>query len=473
MDTIKLHNRYGPIVRIGPNAIMINSPDLFPAYFTFDKAVWWRAFRAHPVHVSHSNEHSLPVHKIAKKRITAAYQMSAVLKDEAKMDKHISNLERQFKNRLGQKLDFAPWAIWIAFDIVMEMVFSAPFGFVEAAYDIDNINGTIQGLIGAAVILGSLTWLSALLMVPWVHRLVASKPTDPTGPGRIHGMAYQQVRKRFDLLQDAKQKPNDVLQRIIDKTSAEGEHIPKEVIDQEALQPVLAGSDSTAAQLRAAVLYLSTHPRVLEKFRAEIDAADKAGKLSPIAQYNEIKTHIPYMDLLQNELMRIYPVVGGPLPREAPEGGVTMREYFIPAGTDIGMSHWAVSRNPEIFGNDVDSFRPERWAYSSSGMKSDENDADFDESGTISRAGKKDLDHSTNDDEFVRRMRTTGVVFFSQGATLCTGRNIAMMELYKLIVHLFRTFDFQVVDPTRPWKELNRLAMLHSEFWVVIEERKK
>lgn len=452
---------------------MINSPDSFPAFFSYDKSVFWRAFRGHPVHKSHSNEFSIPVHKIAKKRVAAAYQMSAVLKDEAKMDKHIEILEQQFKKRLGQKLDFAPWAIWIAFDIVMEMVFSAPFGFVEAAYDIDNINSTIQGLIALAVLVGTFPWLSALLSVPWINRLLAPKPTDTTGPGKIHGMAYQQVRKRFDLLQDAKQKPNDVLQRIIDKTNADGEHLPKEVIDQEALQPVMAGSDSTAAQLRAAVLYLSTYPRVLAKFREEIDAADKAGKLSPVAQYNEIKAHIPYMDLLQNELMRMYPVVGGPLPRETPKGGATLHEYFIPAGTDVSLSQWAVSRNPEIFGDDIDSFRPERWEYSSSSLNSVGNDADFDESGTISGASKEESGNSTTRDEFVRRMRTTGVVFFSQGATLCTGRNIAVMELYKLIVHLFRTFDFQIVDPTKPWKELNRLAMLHSDFWVVIEERRK
>lgn len=472
LDMVKLHTRYGPIVRIEPNNILINSPDLFPAYFGFDKAVWWRAFRADPYHVSHSNTLNMSEHKAAKKRVTAAYQMSAVLKDEHKMDKHIRMLERQFKNKVGEVFDVAPWAVWLASDIVMDMAFSQPFGFLEAAYDIDDVLGSIQNLIGAGAVMATFPIFSAILMIPWIHKLVAPKPTDATGPGRVHGIAFGQVRKRFQLLKDTREKPGDVLQRIIDKTNAEGEHLPKEQIDQEALDPVIAGSDSTASQIRAAILYLSTHPRVLEKLRAEIDAAESGGYLSPIAQYNEIKRHIPYMELIQNELMRIYPIVGSPSPREAPQGGVTMHKYYIPAGTDVSLSHWGVARNPNIWGDDVDSFRPERWEYSNSGL-GDANDRDFDEKGFISEASKKTSVDPTTYDEFVRHMRTTGHVFFSSGNTLCTGRNIAMMELYKVIIHLFRTFDFQVVNPTKPWKELCLLGMFHSDFWVVVEERQR
>jgi cytochrome P450 len=34
---------------------------------------------------------------------------------------------------------------------------------------------------------------------------------------------------------------------------------------------------------------------------------------------------------------------------------------FIPEGTVIGVNCWVVNRDKSIFGQDADSFRPERW----------------------------------------------------------------------------------------------------------------
>jgi len=48
-------------------------------------------------------------------------------------------------------------------------------------------------------------------------------------------------------------------------------------IESEVLFQIIAGSDTTATGLRATILYLITAPRVMEKLRAEIDAAEAAG----------------------------------------------------------------------------------------------------------------------------------------------------------------------------------------------------
>jgi cytochrome P450 len=37
----------------------------------------------------------------------------------------------------------------------------------------------------------------------------------------------------------------------------------------------------------------------------------------------------------------------------------------IPGGTIVGCNAWVVHRRPEIFGEDVDIFRPERWLEAS------------------------------------------------------------------------------------------------------------
>jgi cytochrome P450 len=49
----------------------------------------------------------------------------------------------------------------------------------------------------------------------------------------------------------------------------------------------LAGSDTTAISLRAVFYYVIRDPQVYERLRNEIDAADRAGRLSKYVTYAE------------------------------------------------------------------------------------------------------------------------------------------------------------------------------------------
>lgn len=47
--------------------------------------------------------------------------------------------------------------------------------------------------------------------------------------------------------------------------------------------------------------------------------------------------------------------------KQVPPQGDTIDGKFIPGGTNIGQNSWSLLRRTEIFGEDVDVFRPERW----------------------------------------------------------------------------------------------------------------
>lgn len=51
--------------------------------------------------------------------------------------------------------------------------------------------------------------------------------------------------------------------------------------------PSLAGSDTTAISLRAVFYYVLRDQQVYDRLRNEIDAADRAGKLSKYVTYAE------------------------------------------------------------------------------------------------------------------------------------------------------------------------------------------
>ncbi len=61
------------------------------------------------------------------------------------------------------------------------------------------------------------------------------------------------------------------------------------------------------------------------------------------------------------EALRIHPAVGFQLERIAPRGGITLCQTNLPEGTILGMNAWVLHRDKQIFGDDVEGFRPERW----------------------------------------------------------------------------------------------------------------
>jgi cytochrome P450 len=87
------------------------------------------------------------------------------------------------------------------------------------------------------------------------------------------------------------------------------------------------------------------------------------------------------------------------------------------AGTIVGVNPWVMHRDQEVFGEDVETFRPERWL---------------------------ERDRSDMDRFFFA---------FGSGARVCLGRNISWVEMNKLVPTLFSKFDLQLANPEASWKE--------------------
>lgn len=78
-----------------------------------------------------------------------------------------------------------------------------------------------------------------------------------------------------------------------------------------------------------------------------------------------IESQLKFMDHASNavimEALRIHPSTGLMFERYVPAGGLVLHDKFIPAGTTIGVNAWVFNRDKNIFGDDSDAFRPERW----------------------------------------------------------------------------------------------------------------
>nr|VWO99511.1 N/A [Ganoderma boninense] len=100
---------------------------------------------------------------------------------------------------------------------------------------------------------------------------------------------------------------------------------------------------------------MATHPQVLKKAQAELDAVVGPDRLPEF----EDRESLPYIRALMKELFRWR--VSGPLgfPHCAVEED-EYRGYRIPKGAILVANIWAVSRDPNMY-HDPDSFMPERF----------------------------------------------------------------------------------------------------------------
>ena len=182
-----------------------------------------------------------------------------------------------------------------------------------------------------------------------------------------------------------------------------------------AVSMAFAGSETTAISLAAVFYYLLKNPSCYKKLIEEIDEAIKSGEVEDrstgLVTWAESQK-LPYLDACVKEAFRLHPAAGLPLERIVPPQGAEICGQHILGGTIVGCNAWVIHRRPEIFGQDVDVYRPERWIEAN-------------------KEQKKEMD---------------GTMFqFGAGARTCIGKNISLLEVYKLVPSFLRRFDVRTL----------------------------
>lgn len=79
-----------------------------------------------------------------------------------------------------------------------------------------------------------------------------------------------------------------------------------------------------------------------------------------VSTANQVK-NLPYLDACINEGMRMHSTSALGLPRVVPEGGLTIHSQYFPEGTILSVPSYSIHRDPTVWGEDAEEYRPERW----------------------------------------------------------------------------------------------------------------
>lgn len=260
-----------------------------------------------------------------------------------------------------------------------------------------------------------------------------------TNPAVISALKAQtkRLQETEESTKDSEKGPEstheDLLEQFIRAKKAHPESLGDGEILMLGISMVFAGADTTAWTLSAFFYYVLRTPGVYERLIKEVrDASD-----GEIMHYTQAQK-LPYLDACIKETFRVHPAARFGSERVVPPGGATICGEHIPAGTDVLLNPWPIHRRKDIWGEDVEVFRPERWL---------------------------------EDEEKAKKM--AGMLFqFGSGNFMCIGRNISLLEMYKVTAATLIEFDVELADPKKPWKLVSGSFTRPESVEVRIKRRK-
>jgi len=148
----------------------------------------------------------------------------------------------------------------------------------------------------------------------------------------------------------------DLMLDDIDKKT--GEKLDISNIRDQIIGLIMGGAETSTGLLSCALYNLITHPNVLKKAYAEIDAV--LGRDLDIMPSLQNFQELQYINKILNENFRLWPPVFV-IEREPLEDTLLGGKYPVKKGQCIWAVTSAVQRDKSIWGKDADSFNPDRF----------------------------------------------------------------------------------------------------------------
>ncbi|KAM3425609.1 hypothetical protein BST61_g7556 [Cercospora zeina] len=176
----------------------------------------------------------------------------------------------------------------------------------------------------------------------------------------VSGMQERQQRYTRELVEkrlrgEAKRK--DFMTNVVSKVLT-GE-VSQEELTAHCSTLVIAGGETVASFFAASTYYLCANKHCLPRLQKEIRS-----RFSSLAEIDAVSAgQLKYLQAVIQEGLRIFPPGSQGFPRLSP--GVEIEGKWIPKGTEIYTSAWAVTHDAANF-HHANSFLPERWRLTSS-----------------------------------------------------------------------------------------------------------
>lgn len=369
------HQKHGKLVRLRPNEVSIADPDAIPIVYGhgtgFLKADYYDAFVS--IQRGLFNTRDRAEHTRKRKTVSHTFSTKSIGQFEQYMHHNLEMLTQQWDKFSKQadgafyKMDALNWFNYVAFDIIGDLAFGAPFGMIEKGQDIaevqmaPNAPPTYAPAIEVLNRRGEVS--NTIGIMPWIKPYAKYLPDPFFSKGiqavqNLAGIAIARVNARLDAAERGEVTRVDLLARLMEGKDENGNKLGREELTAEALTQLIAGSDTTSNTSCALLYHMLCHPECVKKLQAELD---EALPTDDVPNYEQVKD-LKYLDMVIQEVLRIHSTSSTGLPRVVPPGpGVELAGHHFPQGTVLSVPAYTIHHSKEIWGPDADEYRPERW----------------------------------------------------------------------------------------------------------------
>ncbi|KAI0600171.1 cytochrome P450 [Biscogniauxia sp. FL1348] len=209
-----------------------------------------------------------------------------------------------------------------------------------------------------------------------------------------------------------------------------GKQLTDDMISDNMITFLGAGYETTAGLLSFAFALLLTHPEEYSKLQAEVDSVLGTGPIT-LDHIGDLK----YTKACLWEALRLYPP-SGILPvsymNKDPEARTVIgNKWEVKSGQTIAVVLHKLHRDPKIWGDDLEEFKPERMM-----------------------GGK------------YKELPRNSFKPFGNGMRACIGRAVATQESIMAVALLFQKLDFKLVDPNFKIQVKQNLAIKPHDYFI-------
>lgn len=374
----KLHRRYGPIVRVGPNEVAFNSlsalKTIYGAGSGSERTSFYDMFDAYGKK-NLFTFYSSKDHGDRKKLIAHAYSKSLMLNGamatmvEEKVQQYLRILEQgpTCANETFTSLHY------FSLDSISDFLYG-DFGKtrclegnkVDQALLEDIVDVARRKLSWFAVHFPAFTmWLYTRknLMQKVASRFYPMKPPTTYTGIRTHALQAWQTFQASSQDVKASSKTQEVIIGKLWKhhKSQKRGGLGDLDIASECADHLLAGIDTTSDTLMFLIWALSRPENAMyqERIKAEVRATSKSAFNKQGIMTVGACDKLPFLDAVIKETLRLYAPLPASEPRSFPMD-TTIDGCLIPARTVVSMSVFSLHRNPDVYPAPLD-FDPDRW----------------------------------------------------------------------------------------------------------------
>ncbi|KAK1590716.1 putative cytochrome P450 [Colletotrichum navitas] len=366
VDIWRCHEKYGDVVRYGPNRLLINTEAGLKGIYGHGKNVR-KAKSYHRVSLVKGVEATQSV--VDK---TKHGKLRRIL-NQGLSDSHIRTIDTQMtdiaclltsslgsvKDRFGPDTgepsggwtcakNMAHWCDYFTFDVMSQLVFGKSYHLLESS---DN-----HWITDA--ILGQMRRVSFLMQLPELEDMKLHNILFPNARKKALKFSLksrEMMEKREEASEGA---ANDLFAKLFSSKDPEtGESLSRQQLWAESNLLIIAGSDTSSTAMAALFFYLTRYPDAYEKVVKEVRSTFRSAK--EVSQGPKLSS-CTYLRACIFEAARLSPPAAGAMWREVQEGGLQIDDLHIPAGYDVGTGIYSINHNSEYYARPF-KFWPERW----------------------------------------------------------------------------------------------------------------